>query len=336
MNTLVVNCSAPYYNLGAEKLRNWLAADGHAITYQQGDGGMFATGFDAVYLSVIFSWHALIARDIALRYADRSQISCGGPGMFALRKWWKEQTGLECHPAVDVRFENQAGEYRMTFASRGCPVDCYFCIVPRLEGTAFTLNWGFAPAPVLCDNNLSALPDTFQDHIIERYRASGIVLRDANSGFEPRTFTEDTYNRWRGFYKGAWRFAFDTTSEETDVRRMMHILRNESPSRKRVYVLIGNEPIEACRLRAEKVREWGGEPYVQPVMPLNALSRDNLKVAHDWESVRQLRDFQRYYNRWVYRSVPLSEYKPRRYEPSPFSRPPLASAAPPAIGTGTG
>jgi hypothetical protein len=98
---------------------------------------------------------------------------------------------------------------------------------------------------------------------------------------------------------------------------MMVILKNESPKRKQVYVLIGNEPFEACRERAQKVIEWGGEPYCQPLMPLNALSRTHVKELHGWHA-QALRDFARFYNRHLWRSMTLQEYKPRINEPKPF------------------
>lgn len=310
MTALVINCSRPHYSLGAQKLYDWLTEQGYAVQYFDGDPGLLGLQADLVCLSVIFSWHAPIARDIAWRFKDQAEIWCGGPGMFALSRWWKEQTGLELQRGLDRRFERQRGNYIMTFASRGCPVNCYFCIVPRLEGTEFTLNWDFEPAPVLCDNNLSALPAEFQEHIIRRYQETGMVLKDANSGFEPRTFTEETYRRWKPVLRGPWRFALDEMRELADVERMMVVLKDESPKRKQVYVLIGNEPIAACYERAMKVIEWGGEPYCQPLMPLNALSRNNIKVIHDW-SWQQLKDFARYFNRHLWRSFGIHEYRPR-------------------------
>jgi hypothetical protein len=325
MRVLVVNCSAPYYNLGAQKLADWHREQGHTVDLTA-DPGLFATGYDRVCLSVIFSWHAPIARDIAMRVKAGSEVWCGGPGMFALARWWNQATGLETVPGLDARFERQRGSYRMTFASRGCPVNCWFCVVPRLEGTAFTLDPEFLPAPILCDNNLSALPGDFQEHILERYRATGVSLLDCNSGFEPRSFTEETYNRWKPQLRGPWRFAYDTTDEGKHVRRMMAVLGSEPARRKQVYVLIGNEPIGACLERARQVIEWGGEPYCQPVMPLNALSRDRLIVRHDWTFYR-LRDFARYFNRHLWRSLPLADYRPRQNETPPFSDLTLMPAA---------
>ena len=213
MKALVVNCSKEmtranrertFYNLGAAKMADWLRSEGWDVTEVAGDPGLFAIGYDLVALSVIFSWHAKTARDIALRVKDQSEVWCGGPGIAALGKWWTQQTGLEATIGLDQRFELQRGDYRMTFASRGCPVGCWFCIVPKIEGLDFTLDYDFQPAPILCDNNLSGLPVEFQEHIIRRYQETGTPLGDANSGFEPRSFDEGTYRRWELILKGPW------------------------------------------------------------------------------------------------------------------------------------
>lgn len=315
-HAIVINCSSPRYNLGARKLADWLKSQAISTDYHDGDPGLFGLNADLVCLSVIFSWHAPRARDIALRFRGRADVWAGGPGLYALGNWWQRETGLTAHRGLDWRFERQRGDYQITFASRGCPVNCSFCIVSRIEGTAFTLDWDFLPAPILCDNNLSALPVEFQEHIIQRYQETGTHLMDANSGFEPRTFDEDTYRRWRPVIRGPWRFAFDELSEAEDVHRMMDILRQEPSRRKQVYVLIGNEPISACHERVLKVLEWGGEPYCQPLLDLNYLGGP-IRVRHDW-SEQQLRDFARWANRHLWRYCNLAGYHPRRYESPPF------------------
>lgn len=325
MKALVVNCSAPHYNLGARKCADWLRSDGHDVTYADGDPGLFAYGYDAVSLSVIFSWHAPIARQIALRLKGSADIQCGGPGMFALAGWWKRETGLEAVRGLDARFESHRGPYKMTFASRGCPVNCSFCIVPRLEGIAQTLDWEFTPAPVLCDNNLSALPVAFQGHIIRRYQETGTRLMDANSGFEPRTFDDGTYERWAPVLKGPWRFAFDEQRERQYVEPMMRILRDVPASRKRVYVLIGNEPIASCYDRAMQVIAWGGEPFCQYVLPLNWLGDPaTIRPRFDWTYQRG-KDFARYFNRYLWRYMPLTQYSNRKGERPPFADIPLVA-----------
>lgn len=315
---LVVNCSAPHYSLGAAKLADWLKGEGYEVTTSPGDPGLASFGFDLVCLSVVFSWHAPVALDVALRVKGESEVWCGGPGMTALANWWREQSGLACTPGIDSRFDRQRGDYPYTFASRGCPVGCWFCVVPKLEGKTFTLDWDFRPAPVLCDNNLSALPVDFQQFVLARYEAMGVVLKDCNSGFEPHSFGRDTYLRWRGKFKGPWRFAYDEMRESDDVARMMRILEDESVRKKQVYVLIGNEPIASCHERAQAVIRMGGEPHCQFVLPLNWLGDPAaIRPRHDW-TYQLGKDFCRYYNTHGWRSYPINAYKPRVGEAEPF------------------
>lgn len=321
MNTLVVNCSKGHYNLGASKIANWLREEGHQVTMVEGDPGPLLTcGYDKVFLSVIFTWHAPIARNIALRVNNNSDVECGGPGIFKLSSGWTRETGLRAKIGLDKRFDRQPGEYLMTFASRGCDEDCTFCIVPGLEGRKFTLDWNFRPAPILADNNISALPMEFQEHIISRYRETRTALKDANSGFSPSRFTQMTYWRWKKILKGPWRFALDEMKELDAVERTLHILRNVRARRKQVYCLVGDEPISLCYDRAMRILELGGEPFCQPVLPLDWMHdprKEPLPAKHDWTDTR-LRDFCRYFNRRLYRTTTIREYNNRKNEQPPF------------------
>jgi hypothetical protein len=175
-----------------------------------------------------------------------------------------------------------------------------------MEGRAFTLLPDFPVRPILCDNNLSALPADYQKHIVSRYQATGTPLLDANSGFEPKTFTDEVYARWKPINRGPWRFAYDESGERADVARVMGMLRNESPKRKRVYVLIGNEPQTACLERIQEVIAWGGEPHAQPYMKLNALERKPYP-RFDWTH-QTLTDMARWANRRLWRYMPLADY----------------------------
>ena len=117
---------------------------------------------NTVNLSVVFSWDAPAAYSKALWWRSMGYgVRVGGPGVFVLRKEFEgiAEVGGDIADAV-VHHNPDA-----TFASRGCPVGCYFCIVPAMEGREFTLLDNFEPRPILCDNNLSALPAAFQRHI---------------------------------------------------------------------------------------------------------------------------------------------------------------------------
>lgn len=256
------------------------------------------------FISIAFTWRLPEARDHALWYRSMGyQVQAGGPAVFVRKHYLEDvaEVGGNCPDAI-VRHHPQA-----TIASRGCPVGCWFCIVPKMEGREFTLIPDFTVRPILCDNNLSALPADYQEHVIARYEASGIPLLDANSGFEPRTFDEAVYARWRRINRGPWRFAYDDHAERQYVIRVMRMLRDEPAKRKRVYVLIGNEPVAACLERIQEVIAWGGEPHVQPYIKLNALER-RPKVRFDWTE-QLLIDMARWANRRLWRYTDFQGYR---------------------------
>ena len=272
---------------------------------------------DTAFISVVFSWRVLDAAQLAQFYQIQGyKVRMGGAAIWANRKIQPTLTnsGITLGGEVDALVRHNP---LATVASRGCPVGCYFCVVPKMEGKTFTLLPDFTPRPILCDNNLSALPVDYQDYIIEKYKAFGVELQDANSGFEPITFDEGTYRRWKVINKGAWRFAYDETKEGNDVYRVSQILKDEPASTKRVYVLIGNEPFEACYRRIMQVIEWGCEPHVQPLIALNSLERKPI-VRLDWTE-QKLKDLARWSNRWLWRSVPFEDYNRHLTQRAPDS-----------------
>jgi hypothetical protein len=264
---------------------------------------------DTFYLSVAFTWELDRAYAMAL-FAKQlgKRVIAGGPALFLV----KMQHILTDVAEIGTAYPDAVAKHNpmATFASRGCPVGCGFCIVPAMEGKEFTLLPDFAVRPILCDNNLSALPADYQDHIISRYVGEGVPLLDANSGFEPRTFTPDVYARWKPLLnagKGPWRFAYDEIAERAEVLQVMSMLANEPQKRKRVYVLIGNEPYAECMSRIQEVIDYGCEPHVQPYMKLVALTREP-HVRFDWTR-QKLKDVARWANGHVWKRAPFTEYQ---------------------------
>jgi hypothetical protein len=256
------------------------------------------------YISVAFTWLLDEAWGRARWYRQLGyRVRAGGPGIFTRKHYLADvaELGGDCPDAI-ARHNPDA-----TIASRGCPVGCWFCIVPKMEGRNFTLLPDFPVRPVLCDNNLSALPAEYQQHIIDRYKKARVPLLDANSGFEPRTFDDEVYARWKTINRGPWRFAYDDQAERPYVERVMQMLRDVNPKRKRVYVLIGNEPVEACIERIQHVLDWRGEPHVQCYMKLNALEK-RPHIRFDWTE-DSLRTAARWANRRIWRYATLGEYR---------------------------
>jgi hypothetical protein len=261
---------------------------------------------DTACLSVAFTWKLPEARARALWYrALGYRVIAGGPATFVLPKYLADVAEIKPHWPDAVRHHNPAA----TFATKGCNERCHFCIVWRMEG-AFRYFPEFQVRPVLCDNNLSAIDPKYQDFIIERYQAADVPLLDANSGFEPKSFDGAVLARWQRINRGPWRFGYDETKERETVRRVMAMLKAARvPAKKiRPYVLIGNEPFEACMGRIREVIEWGGEPHVQPFTKLTSLEKKpHVSKKYGW-TARQLIDVARWANRRIWRYAPFEEY----------------------------
>lgn len=259
------------------------------------------------FLSIAFTWKIDEARRLAEWYASIGySVRAGGPAMF--RMAWAMKDVAEVDGVGSLPDAVQRHNSNATTASRGCPVGCSFCIVPAMEGLEFTYLPDFTPRPILTDNNLSALPGEYQQHIVDRYVAAGVRLLDANSGFEPKTFDEEVFRRWSVINRGPWRFALDETGELDDASRAIVMLRKAGVGSRRiqVYTMIGHEPFAQCMERIERVIALGGEPYVQPVMKLNAREKKPW-VRHDW-TPQKLSHVQRWANRRIWRKARFDEY----------------------------
>ena len=104
------------------------------------------TNDDTAYISVVFTWDADSAYSRAAWYKSMGmRVRIGGPGVFVNSKALRDvgEVGGDI-PDVVVRHNPMA-----TFASRGCPVGCWFCIVPAMEGREFTLIDDFTLRPIL-------------------------------------------------------------------------------------------------------------------------------------------------------------------------------------------
>jgi hypothetical protein len=274
---------------------------------------------ETAFLSVAFTWKLDEAYQRALWHrATGRKVIAGGPAFFTRPGY------LDAVADVPRKTEIVDGRPRLvlgscegalarhnpdaTKASDGCPVGCFFCIVPAMEGREFTLLPEFTPRPILCDNNLSALPSDYQRYIVDRYQGFGVKLLDANSGFEPKTFDEDVFERWRPINRGPWRFGSDETLERDDVERVIRMLRRRGVGARRiqVYTMIGHEPFAECMARIRHVIDLGGEPYVQPIMKLNALRKEPW-VRHDW-TAPLLKKVQRWANWRAWKTVPFELY----------------------------
>jgi hypothetical protein len=302
---MVVTVGAKRESLGALKLASWLRRVGYEVEEATTISPLFDGGRDLYCFSAVFSWQLPALAEMA-RTATRfgGEVWIGGPAVTMHPRnaeYVERETGIRPHIGIDDRFERESGRFPMVYFSRGCPAytpACGLCPVPRIEGTAFRYYRDATPAKLLLDNNLSALPADYQEFIIRRYSESwrGPGKVDANSGFEPHSFTAETLVRWSRFPLSCWRFGYDDLSERDEALAAMQLLRDHGHQgdKVRVYTLIGNEPIEACHRRVREVIENGMHPWPQRLRPLDWLSGP-LPCRHDWDEPTLIA-FQRFYS----------------------------------------
>jgi hypothetical protein len=282
----------------------WLESEGWQVEHSTTPPDLFSLNAHLFCFSAIFTWDLPRLVEWVNRVKDFGEVWIGGPAVSAMPRYVEQQTGIKPVAGVDPRFENQPGFYKMTRTSRGCPVGCYFCIVPKIDGRAMVEYADFPLAPVVMDDNILACSVEHQERVIERLLGQDYRAVDLNSGFEPSYFTVDSFERFNRLPLKFWRLAFDTIMEEKPVREMIRLLREagiKDSRRIRVYCLSGNEPFENCHYRAEKIIEWGSEPHVQALIPLNALSKTPVVQKRFGWTEQRLTDFGRYYNRWLWR-----------------------------------
>jgi hypothetical protein len=309
--------SSPGYNLGLDKLRSWLRNQGWEVSFNPLLNAV-APGFDLYAFSAVFTWDLPALVEAVRSVPPRAEMWIGGPAPSSMPSWIEEQTGVRPVVGPDPRFELQPGTYKWCRTTRGCPVGCYFCIVPRIDGTTMIEYDDFTPAPVVVDDNILRSSWRHQELVVNSLANAGFNSIDFNSGFEPLFLEQkhiDLYGRLPLKY---WRVAFDELKEAREVEAAIRLLRaNGIPSKKIFcYVLAGNEPFAECLWRAEKVVEWGGEPRIQMMKPLNWLRpRQDVWInpKHDW-TIELSINFPRYWYSYAWRRVTWSEWAAAGYQ----------------------
>jgi hypothetical protein len=302
---------SPGYNLGLDKLGVWLRSLGWT-TVQNSSPMPLATGFDLYCFSAVFTWDLPALVDAVKSVPTGREIWIGGPAPSAIPAWVEQETGIQPVVGPDPRFERQRGSFKWCRTTRGCPVGCYFCIVPKIDGTTMIEYSDFDPAPVIVDDNILRSSWAHQQLVVDRLLEAGFKSIDFNSGFEPLFLEQKHVDLYGQLPLKHWRIAFDELKEWREVRKAIRLLRANGVPQKRIfcYVLAANEPFEACMWRAQKVVEWGGEPRIQMMKPLNWLLPRNqtwINPKHDWTPEQSI-NFPRYWYSYAWRRVSWDEW----------------------------
>lgn len=235
-----------------------------------------------VHVSCVFTWDIRTARRLAAswgRYYDN--VSLGGPAM--------GPSPGEFTPGLYVR-------QGCVITSRGCPNACYFCLVPKREGSLRVLP--IVDGNDVMDNNLLACPRPHVEAVLDMLGRQKARAR-FTGGLEARRVSP-----W--FCKALSRIrldiaytAYDRPSDQIEVERAIGRLRDahgwtNGTARRRLgcYVLVGypGDTLPDAVRRLEWVVSIGAQPFPMYYRPDGTRHR---REPVEWR--RTLRQFIRPY-----------------------------------------
>jgi len=228
--------------------------------------GLFPPDVDAVHVSVTFTWDLPRAEHLARQWRDIAPVTIGGPA-----------TGMRGEEFVPGMYLRPG----YTITSRGCPNKCWFCSVPKREGTLRELP--IADGWNLLDDNLLACSG---NHVLCVFRMLGRQNHqpEFTGGLEAARFKE-----WHPVYMRELRtktmfFAYDEPKDWEPLVEAAELCWRAGFTKAshavRSYVLCGwpKDTMAAAEARMRQVVSLG-------VMPMAMPWRDSRgKVSPGWRT----------------------------------------------------
>lgn len=247
---------------------------------------------DRVYVSCIFKEHASQARGIKTFYQG-SDIFYGGPAFDNNVLPYEIEHTMPDYETFNFNFSMG----RTTF---GCIRNCYFCVVPKLEGklTRHAEIQEFHDPKhdtvMLFDNNILADKECFfhnSDYLLDN------KLKLIEHGMDIRLVDQDIATRLNEIKLGKQlHFAWDSTKDEEKVMKGIDILLSNGvkPYKLMFYTFIKDD-LEDLRYRCKKLIDLGIDPFVM------MYERKN--------QPKIVKDYARFVNKRIYKSCNFEDYK---------------------------
>jgi hypothetical protein len=310
-------------NLALMKLAHWHRARGDGVVFTKSTRrDLLEPGYGAVYGSAIFAYSAPRVAEFHEQF----------PGAIVGGTW-------SLHDPITVEsFVGANGDYEnydysiypnftgsIGFTQRGCRLKCGFCVVPKKEGKARSVNtiariWRGEPWPRhihLLDNDFFGQPEAEWRARIEEIIDGGFKVC-LNQGINIRMIDDEAAKALAsikyyddGFKTRRLYTAWDNIGDEERFFKGVNTLERHGvpPTHLLVYMLVGydkRETWERVFYRFNKMVARGIRPY-----PMVFGDRDrtlppggiNARIAH-----RTLSEFQRWAIRKAYTFIPFEHY----------------------------
>lgn len=196
-----------YPNLALCKIASYHKMNGDQVEWYD---GLFGGEYDIVYMAKVFSF----SEDYTVAVNAKNVIK-GGTG-YDITSYLPKEID-DCRPDYTI-YPSVPQDTSYGFLTRGCPNKCFWCVVPKKEGSIRPY-WDIERVAngrkkiVLMDNNLLASGDYAKEQL-EKIISKGYHI-DLNQANDARLMTDDFA---RLFAKVKWidgriRFGCDTTAQ---------------------------------------------------------------------------------------------------------------------------
>ena len=295
-------------NLALMRLSAWHKARGDAVTFSRSvRKDLFEGDYDRVYGSAIFSFSGARIEKLKRNFAN---VVIGGTG---------SGSRVAVEDIVDPAFRDldyslyPTFPHSIGFTQRGCRLQCKFCVVPDKEGRPYhdgTVNgiWrgpGFPRNLLLLDNDFFGGPRWRRrvEEIAEgNFRVclnQGVNVRsitaEAAEALASIEYRDDQFRRRRLYT--AWDNLGDAKAFFRGIDRLEQA--GIPPSHVMAYMLVGYDPRETW----ERIFSRFDAMVARGVLPYPMVYDPRRK---------DLKRFQRWVVRGLYRAVPWSEYTTSR------------------------
>ena len=291
---LLIQVDGKMPNLALMKISSYYRSKGVEV-------GFRISNPDTVYVSCIFIKNLPQALGLKGMYPD-AEFYLGGPALYAPNSLSNEMDYVK--PDYDL----YGIDYSLGFTTRGCPNQCPFCIVPKLEGDFREyqpISLFHDPRHsklILWDNNFLASKKLWEklDYIEDR----GLKV-SLNQGLDARLITEKIAGRLADlplmnlkFTSRCYYFSWDLVPSEAAVFRGLQRMIDAGvhPRYLMVYVLVGfNTTHDQDMYRFKKLRELGVDPFIMIY---------NNRRDDPW-----IRRLSRWVNKRIYKTCSWEDYK---------------------------
>jgi len=225
-----------------------------------------------VLVSCVFTWERDYAERIARSWRDHYRdVRVGGPA-------------YETRPTTFV--PGRFLKHGCTITSYGCPKQCGWCNVPKIDGALRELPL-IHPGWIVQDNNLLACS---REHL-ERVFA---MLRDQkrriffNGGLDKHYLKPWHRDLFDSISIGELWFACDRGRDIDALRAILPILDGIQLRKRRCYTMIGydGETLDEAQRRVETVLELGFMPFTQLYQPPTG-KQPTIKYSAEWKALNK-------------------------------------------------